>query len=156
MELGDIIVALAIGLPLVALVVFLFVVFRRHNPARARAMTEVTGEGTFALEVDGTGGGAVFFRFQINGWTDDGYDLVVSGEVVQPSGDIHRFAWKTSNHSAVPGAASARGVQTVTASDHDMGSFQLAKLPPGPARVQGKVAVGSRGLLARGWVYVPR
>lgn len=116
-------------------------------------MVEVGSDGTF--ELAWAGGGALWFRFEIDGDTDSEYDLVVSGELVGADGASRRFGWRTADTSAVASAAATQRVGTTYAVTTRRGSIELASLPDTPCVARGRVESGVADSFRRGWVYVP-
>ncbi len=151
-------ILLTLGLALLIAVPVIVVVrgaFRRHDPARAAASVELDGPGEFRLEIPKGSGGSLYFRFEIDGDTDNEYDLVVRGTIERASGAARRFAWRTRERSSVEGAAEAEKVTTTNAVTVTTGSFELGGVDAG-AVVVGSVSEGTPGLLKRGWVYLPK
>lgn len=151
-----------LGLGLFALVALPIVVtvraaFRRHDPARGRAMCEVGDDGAFELQVHDALGGEVYFRFEIEGDTDADYDLVLRGVVDTIDGAAERsFAWRTAERSLLTENDGTERVLVTRAVSSGRGSIELAALPRSPCRVKGRVDARPRTLLRRGWVYAPR
>jgi hypothetical protein len=133
--------------------------FVRHDPRRAAASVTVAANVAFELQLPGSPG-ELFFRFHINGDAEHGYDLLVSGEIVDERGGTRAFAVKTSQQTRIDGADSARyanstwAVNSSTASSR--GSISLATVNSGDRAVRGVVTVHPSGLLRKGCVYVPR
>ncbi|OBI98925.1 hypothetical protein [Mycobacterium asiaticum] len=129
--------------------------FVRHDPNRAAASVTVMPNAAFELQLPG-GPGELYFRFDITGDTDGYYDLLVSGEVVDELGGTRTFAVRTSPHSKLEGAASARHAITTYALTTFKGSIPLAMVRPGDRTARGVVTEHPTGLLRNGWVYIPR
>jgi hypothetical protein len=129
--------------------------FVRHDPERAAASVTVAANAPFELQLPGSPG-KLFFRFKINGDTDGDYDLLVSGEIVDERGGTRAFAVKTSQHSRIAGADSARYAGTKYAVSTSAGSFSLATVQTGDRAVRGVVTEHPSALLRKGWVYIPR
>lgn len=149
--LAALVVLVAVPIPIV-----ISVAFRRHDPKRARAHAEVAADGSFRLTTDGGGSGVVYFRFEIDGSTDDDPDLVIRGEVHDARGAAQSFGWRTRAGSRVPGAdATTRHATVMHAVTGGRASIEIAGGLRGPCTVTGRVDAGTPGLLLRGWVYLP-
>ncbi len=142
---------------LLALSILWFVrrAFVKHDPNRAAASVPVAADAPFELPLPGSPG-KLFFRFAINGSTDGFQDLLVSGEIVDEHGSTRAFAVRTSQHSQISGAKSARYTGTMYAVTDSTGSISLAAAQPGDRAVRGVVAEHPSGFLREGWVYLPR
>lgn len=128
--------------------------FVRHDPERAAASVTVAANSEFDLQLPGSPG-KLYFRFDINRDTDGSYDLLVSGEIVDEGGGTRGFAVKTSRHSMIGGADSARYAGTTYAVTTSTGSISLASVHAGDRAVRGMVKENPAALLRKGWVYVP-
>jgi hypothetical protein len=128
--------------------------FVRHDPERAAASVTVAANAAFELQLPGSPG-ELFFRFNISGDTDSDYDLLVSGEIVDERGGTRAFAVKTSQHSRIEGADSARYAGTKYAVSTSKGSIPLATVQTTDRAVRGVVTEHPSGLLRKGWVYIP-
>ncbi|OBK98730.1 hypothetical protein A5645_00010 [Mycobacterium asiaticum] len=147
-------IALAV-LMVLSIVWFVRRAFIRHDPTRAAASVTVVPNAAFELQLPGHPG-KLYFRFDITGDTGGYYDLLVTGEIVNELGGTRPFAVKTSPHSKLEGAASARHVITTYALTTFKGSIPLAAVRPGDRAARGEVTEHPTGLLRNGWVYVPR
>jgi hypothetical protein len=147
--------AIVITISAIGLALLTFTMVRRHNPKRATATVAVTANAAFELQLPGRRG-KLFFRFEIAGDTEDDYDLLVSGEIVDDGGGTRAFAVKTSSQSRLDGADSARYADTISMVTFRTGSISLATVHHGDRAVRGVVTERPGGLLIKGWVYVPR
>jgi hypothetical protein len=148
----------AIGLSLLlacSIIGVILIVFRRHDPKRAAASVEVAANVAFEIQLPGSPG-QVFFRFNIDGDTELSYDLLVTGDIADERGGTRAFSVKTSKQSRIPGADSARPCGTTYAVSNTAGSLSLATVHAGDRAVRGVVREYPKGLLRKGWVYVPR
>lgn len=154
MTTGALFIVLGVVAFIVTLLGAIALTFRMHDPERARAFVVVKAGEPFELALPGGSGGTLWFRFHIDGDTDNSYDLLVRGEIEDGAGGKRGFAVRTDAHSTLPGASDASDTYTSYAGTTTSGSFELAKIEASDRRVHGTVASNPTSLLTVGWVYL--
>lgn len=129
--------------------------FRRHDPTRAGTFEVLDGPGEFRMALPKGKAGTLCFRFEIDGDTDDDYDLVVRLKIEPAGGAPRELVFRTRKNSRVPNVEGSTLLGSTYAVTTTMGSLELTSIGREGGVVTGTVEEGTPGLLKKGWIYLP-
>jgi hypothetical protein len=138
------------------ILLMVFMRSRTHDPERARAFYETDPDGTFTLAFDVEVRSELFFRFDLEGGTDDDYDLVIRGEIEAKDGTKRAFGSCTQEKSRIDGADQTTWQSFTDVVDAVGGSIRLGEVTPGDRALRGRVDAEPKSRLRRSWVYIPK